>query len=116
MMPVMSEVLWSFLIGDELLPVMKTTWKVEGEIVSVPDDPLLVEDKEISFAQFVSKYEINLDLHAPVYLSYLDRPDLGYVLAYKRPPPPPKSTPKPWEIPQWYPKDFAEGAYRRLKD
>jgi hypothetical protein len=111
----MSDVSWSFLIGDELLLVRETTWKVDGQIVSVPDDPLLVEDKGISFAQFVSKYEINLDLYAPVYLSYLDRPDLGYVLAYKGPPSPPKSTPKPWEIPQWYPKDFTEERYR-LKD
>ena len=93
----------------------ETTFKINDQIVSVPNDPFLVEDKEISFAQFVSKYEINLDLHAPVYLSYLDRPDLGYVLAYKGPPPPPKSTPNPWEIPQWYPKDITEKLYR-LKD
>jgi hypothetical protein len=111
----MSDVLWSFLIGNELLPVKKTTWEIDGQIVPVPDDAVLVEDKGISFAQFISKYEINLDLYAPVFLRYLNHPDLGYVLAYKGPPAPPKATPKPWEIPQWYPKDFTEKGYR-LKD
>jgi hypothetical protein len=53
----MSEVLWSILIGNELLPVKETTWKIDGLIVPVPDDPVLVEDKGISFAQFVSKYD-----------------------------------------------------------
>jgi hypothetical protein len=88
-MPAMSDALWLFLLCNEFVPVKETSWKVDG--LSIPDDPLLVEDKGVSFGQFVSKYEINLDLHATVFLSYLNRPYLGYVLAYKGPPTPRQS-------------------------
>ena len=107
---IMSDTSWLFFIGNELVPVKETTWEIDGQPVPVPDHPLLVEDREITFEQFVSKYAISLDLFPEVYLTYLQRPTLGYVLARKGPPGPPKAAPAPWQIPQWYPKDFTERA------